>query len=106
MKPDQLLKLATALGLKAHIDDEAGYAVHPVIVETGRAGRYVFNPADNSDQAMAVLCWLMAQRVFGGIDERGIYNSIKGCLQWPHDNTPPSLRAAILAAALRVAGET
>ena len=92
--PAQLQHLATRMGLTAVLDASGGYDVVRVIV-TNRQRAEVFDPANDAEQAMAVLCWVL--------------NKIPNAawtLRSEHDNTPPSLRAAILAAALRVAGET
>jgi len=118
--PAQLQHLATRMGLTAVLDASGGYDVVRVIV-TNRDRAEVFDPANDAEQAMAVLCWLMAhdafrsigrrnvnvmQMVMAQIDPEGRHALRPGQSQIPHDNTPPSLRAAILAAALRVAGET
>lgn len=92
--PQKLQHLATRMGLTAVLDASGGYDVVRVIV-TNRQRAEVFDPANDAEQAMEVLCWVLNQ----------IPNAA-WTLRTDHDNTPPSLRAAILAAALRVAGET
>ena len=76
-----------------------------------------FDPANNSEQAMEVLCWLIRAANcnafrFGSVDIRQtaivIGISMTGdesrASYFDHDNTPASLRAAIVQAACRVVG--
>jgi len=109
--PEQLQHLATRMGLTAVLDASGGYDVVRVIV-TNRDRAEVFDPANDAEQSMAVLCWLMAQNGSSYAGQKEVHvawtndNGQRQGKQFPHDNTPPTLRAAILAAALRVAGET
>jgi hypothetical protein len=105
--PEQLLALTERMSLIARIDNSAGYDVTRVIITKGSPYKYdeVFDPLHNAEQSMAVLCWLMATRSFDSISEFEIACSDSSIHRHKHDNTPPSLRAAILAAALRVVGE-
>lgn len=61
-----------------------------------------FDPANNSEQAMEVLCWLMAQPSFDRLTENMIETWDAHINRTRHDNTPASLRAAIVQAACRV----
>lgn len=107
--PQQLQHLATRMGLTAVLDASGGYDVVRVIV-TNRQRAEVFDPANDAEQAMAVLCWLLTQNHMEMYDDCILFAfERRNCLNLfneKHDNTPPSLRAAILAAAMRVAGET
>ena len=102
--PSQLQHLATRMGLTAVLDASGGYDVVRVIV-TNRDRAEVFDPANDAEQAMAVLCWFLRGNIFRQVDRELVWCAMRDG-HVPHDNTPPSLRAAILAAALRVAGET
>lgn len=72
-----------------------------------------FDPANNDAQAIDVLCWLIGNTCMDwhkpDCNAIGAEHSIVLCdydgQTFDHDNTPPSLRAAITAAALRVVGE-
>lgn len=76
-----------------------------------------FDPANNSEQAMEVLCWLATRNEFRSIgrknvnftkmvmarvDQDGRHALRPGLQSISHDNTPASLRAAIVQAACRV----
>lgn len=81
-----------------------------------------FDPANNSEQAMEVLCWLMAQHPqhkydgddytssfeFAGmyIHQTILLDSYEAVAVWScsHYKTPASLRSAIVQAACRVVG--
>jgi len=108
--PAQLQHLATRMGLTAVLDASGGYDVVRVIV-TNRDRAEVFDPANDAEQAMAVLCWLLGFDTCNEVYSDGVVfyprqERFVEPVRVAHDNTPPSLRAAILAAALRVAGET
>lgn len=70
----------------------------------------IFDPANNDAQAIDVLCWLLGRDNCNEIDCDVVRfypnnNPLSEPLCIGHDNTPQSLRAAILAAALRVVSE-
>lgn len=63
-----------------------------------------FDPANNSEQAMEVLCWLMARDSCNEVcHDTIVFYPRPGRFVTPehiaHDNTPDSLRAAIVQAA-------
>ena len=67
----------------------------------------LFDPANNSEQAMEVLCWLMARDSCNEVcHDTIVFYPRPGRFVTPehiaHDNTPASLRAAIVQAACRV----
>ena len=66
-----------------------------------------FDPANNSEQAVEVLCWLMARDSCNEVcHDTIVFYPRPGRFVTPehiaHDNTPDSLRAAIVQAACRV----
>ena len=120
--PAQLQHLATRMGLTAVLDASGGYDVVRVIVSRDGV-ESVFDPEYNAVKSQELMCWLLKQKPIHFYDgdhrtswfefsDGGIFKMVYAegehlsVQSWQHDNTPPSLRAAILAAALRVAGET
>lgn len=94
MSDTQMMKLARAMGKEVNsrgcvldewYDDDLGEEVY---------GFITFDPANNDAQAIDVLCWLLNTDPIAHWE-----------LTTDGKQTPPSLRAAILAAALRVVGE-
>lgn len=112
--------LPDAMGYTVTMDDSAGYGVTRMIVSGGDRPLYkaVWNPRDDSAQCFEVLCWLMKQKCFRSIGCKNVNTMERQMTQIdadgrhalrpsihaiPHDNTPASLRAAIVEAAERVA---
>lgn len=104
---DKMLALAKAV--YPDIAWEVG-GVPFVVYDTRYANGDVFDPLHNSEQSMAVLCWLLDQDSCNSVEHDCVRiwfgDDANDSLTFEHDNTPASLRAAILAAALRVVGET
>ena len=129
MTTQELATLAEAMGFKVRIDTSAGYDVTRVLVkrdsinpDTGGTEQRecVFRPHEDAAQAFEVLCWLMARVPACGdandecnfeIGKHAVYAMNYGhygsdpWVMWSfeHNNTPPDLRRAIVAAAVRVA---
>ena len=108
---NKTLALAHALGYTPTLDMPAGYGVERVILDRPCAGSLVFDPVQNDAQAMEVLCWLLANGGRKSIDVSAYVDAFRifawdgrGVRNYQHDNTPASLRAAIVQAAGRVCG--
>jgi hypothetical protein len=120
MTPDQLATLARAMGYEVEIDATGGYGVTRVLLcekatttyEVGSGEpvrdyirKTVFRPHEDAAQAWEVLCWLLG-RIRTHIDHRSVVcwysNDILLC-EYDHNNTPDTIRRAIVEAAVRVA---
>lgn len=65
-------------------------------------GLQLFDPANNSEQAIAVWCWLTC--VCGASDETGMIGVLNSPRLYFLYSTPAEWRAAVRKAALRVVG--
>lgn len=74
----------------------------------GFNGAYVsgekFDPANNSEQFVEVMAWLLGQDSMNQVDWYGVDYLADGFRCIPHNGTPAGIRAAVVEAAVRVAG--